>query len=133
MSGEEIVWTGERNALLREHWGKMPASKISEIIFDDPARKNAVLGQAWRMKLGKGWQKPPSTKSNAERQREGRAKRKAKRMRSKEEAPVSPPEAIQIATPLPQRLSVPSWKVARSQLIRRSSELRAALRISSRY
>ena len=59
MSRPIEVWTEDVCAALREHWGKMPASRIGKILFGRDDAGNAVIAQAYRMQLGEGW-RPPS-------------------------------------------------------------------------
>lgn len=53
------AWTLERNAFLRKNWGKHTAQEIANALG---LTKNAVIGRAWRMKLGRVDSKARKTK-----------------------------------------------------------------------
>jgi hypothetical protein len=45
MSRPIEVWTEDVCAALREHWGKMPASRIGKILFGRDDAGNAVIAK----------------------------------------------------------------------------------------
>jgi len=78
MSRPIEVWTEDVCAALREHWGKMPASRIGKILFGRDDAGNAVIAQAHRMQLGEGWRPPLRMDERAIKDRARKARARAK-------------------------------------------------------
>jgi hypothetical protein len=78
MSRPIEVWTKDVCAALREHWGKMPASRIGKILFARDDAGNVVIAQAHRMQLGEGWRPPLRMDERAIKDRARKARARAK-------------------------------------------------------